>query len=364
MISLNSVSPARLYSAAAEKLPPQRLTILFGLAVLGAVYYLYRRLNPSLHDFCKQAFEKGEYKKIAQYCVEEFSRFDRRNVPLDSPLNIVPYFWRNAGDLKTGNYCRVIDSCHKVSKCKMNDQLKPQFLLQEMEAHLGLDQPVTAKETFEKNKELLTKQSKLLGQAYYLLGLAYKGTGDNSEVEKFCDEALKQISKQDLELKVKLLVLKSLALLDKEKYLEAAEIGYSVLRLFYPNTSKVSKETLGILYFSLALSEYAQNKDGQGLFDFEQALKNIEKDDQYLRNLLTFHCRYVCAKFAKTYTDAQTSLREAEEAYKACKGASDDYRSRSELTRCIIRIIVSNLRIGDNLLSQLATRNKSLRLAT
>jgi hypothetical protein len=363
MISLNSVSPARLYSAAAEKLPPHRLTILFGLAVLGAVYYLYRRLNPSLHDFCKQAFEKGEYKKIAQYCREEFSRFDRRNVPLDSPLNIAPYFWRNAGDLKTGDYCRVIDSCQKVSKCKMNDQLKPQFLLQEMEAHLGLDEPAVAIQTFEKNKDLLTKQSKLLGQAYYLLGLAYKGTGDNLKVEKCCDEALEQISKQDLELNVKLLVLKSWALCDDGHYRQADEIGYSALNSIL-SAGKVSKETLVVLYFSLALSEYAQNKDGQGSFDFERALSYIEKDDQYLRNLLTFHCRYVRAKFAKTYTDAQTSLREAEEAYKACKGASDDYRSRSELTRCIIRIIVSNLRIGDNLLSQLATRNKSLRLAT
>ncbi len=363
MISVNSMSPARLYSAAAEKLAPHRLTLLFGLAVLGAagaVYYVYRRLNPSVHDL----FEKGEYKKVVQYCGEEFSRLDRIKAPLDSTLNIAPYFWRNAADLKIGEFHRVIDSCRNVTKCKMNDQLKAQFILQEMEARLSLNQLAEATQTFEKNKDLLTKQSKLLGQAHYLRALAYKLARDNSSAVYCCDQALEQIPAQDVELKVKVLALKVLDLLNMNKFPEAAEAANSALKLHLTSTGKVSKETLVVLYFSLALSEYAQQKYRQGLSDFETALRNIEENDQYLRNLLTFQGSYLRAAFAQFYTDGQTTLRETEEAYQACQGASDDYRSRSELTRCIIKIIASDLSVGSISLSRLATRNRELPRAT
>lgn len=364
MIPLNSVSPARLYSAAVEKLSPHRLTIIFGLAVLGvaaAGYYVYRRLYPSLHDLCKQAFEKGEYQKVVDYCETEFSRLDRIDAPLDSALNIVPYFWRNAVDLKTGKgFLRVIDSCDKASKCKMNDQLKAQFFLQEMEARCGLNEPT---KVMQKNIELL-KPFKLLGQAYYLLGLAYKGREDSSAI-RCCDKALEHIPDQDLELNVKVLALKSLVLLDMRIYQEAAEAGHSALRLFHPNRGQVSKETLVVLYFSLALSEYTQKKYGQGISDFEKALKCVDENDQYLRNLLTFQSRYFRARFAESYTDAQTALREAEEAYNACNGKSDDRRFRSELVRCLIRIIVKGyLDQGSSLLPSLARRNESLQRTT
>lgn len=363
MISVHSVSPTRLYSAVAEKLAPHRLTLLFGLAVLGAIaVYVYRRLNPSLHDLCKQAFEKEDYQKVTEYCAEEFSRLDRTNVPFDSSLNIAPYFWRNAVDLKKGEFDRVIDSCRKVSKCKMNDQLKAQFVLQEMEARLGLNQLAETTQTFEKNKDLLTKQSKLLGHAHYLRALAYKGALAHSDAVVCCDEALKQIPAQDLELNVKVLVLKSLALLDLEQYQKSAEIGHSVLIRLHRN-SKISKETWVIFYFSYGLSEYALKKCFAD-FDFKVALTYIDENDQYLHDLLTFQRCYLSAAFEESYTRAQIALREAEEAYNTCNGKSDDRRPRSELMRYIIRIIVSNLSIGSTLFSKLATRNRSLPRAT
>jgi len=372
MISLNSVTPVRFFSPSTEKLAPHRLTILFGLVVLGSVltYYIYRRLNPSLpnpslNDLGRQAYEKGEYQKAADYFQKELSELMRIQAPLDSPVNIAPYYGRNTADLKLGEFYRVIYSTDCAVMLKMDDELKAEFHLQKGQACLGLtylglghNELEKAKESFAEALKLLPEKSKLLGQAHYLRGVASKWSGENDYAVKCCNTALEHIPEKDLELKVKVLILQSLAFFDRNEHREAVEAAHSALTLYYEKEGKIAKETAVVLYFVRAISSYGKKEFAFGLSYFEKALASIEENDKFLRERLTFQALYWRAEFATSYTDAQTALRELEEAVPTIP--QDKRASRSELLLCTLQPIIDNLANRKTQISRLKIRNQAL----
>ncbi|MBS0647631.1 MAG: hypothetical protein JSS10_00230 [Verrucomicrobia bacterium] len=388
MVSLNSIGPSRIFSALTDK-ARHPLTILFGVVVIGAIgRYVYRRLYPSLLEKGRQALEKKDYEAFERLREEASEKKDSQTLHglgrlalekgeyrraafcFDSELNatpsdyMIPYYWRNVADLKIGDFYRAKDGSDNAFKGKnLDKRIEAQLHLQKAQANMGLHQletvrasideairlyPASSKSSFQtfmgwlpifrEDAKYFPSQSRFIAQAEYLKAVLSFMEGNLEGVVQACNQALTQLSDQDLAFKMEILSLKALAYCERENYEQSLEVATATLQLNKLNNA--SKETLVTLHFCRAVSypkyEYAYHS-------FDEALLNSH-DDPLLCGYILFQQGCFYKAFAKAPKESSTgrnsllSMAHAafDQADSKCISGKQEPLRCDPLVRCIL----------------------------
>jgi tetratricopeptide (TPR) repeat protein len=389
MISLNSISPARIFSDFTQK-ARHPLTILFGVVVVGAIgRYVYCRLFPSLLEQARQALEKKDFATFKNLRLQAFDKKDGRTLHnlgqlalekkaykqatscFDSELYVtpktyaLPYYWRNAADLMLGDYCRVKGGCgNAIANGNLDDQQKAQFYLQYGQAEMGQNKPSEAVKHFNVIIDLLQKESRslLLAQAYYFKGMALAQLHKSkNEVGECCQKALAQLSDKEIEFRTEIFILRALFAEEGQAAYGTAETAHQSL---YVQNANVKKEVWSALFFSLACVRREPQQYASAYTDFDRALKQIDNDPLWRAYILYKRGTFYMSA-AKAFPDFRgENLEKAEKDFKAaseCK--SDDCPVRSQLLRCLMCPLFENLGPSESpipRLAQLIAQDRSL----
>lgn len=380
MVSLNSISPTRIFSDFTQK-ARHPLTILFGVVVVGAIgSYVYRRLFPSVLEQGRLALEKKDFAAFKNKRLQAFDKKDGRTLHnlgqlalekeayeqaadcFDSELSVtpltyaLPYYWRNAADLMLGDYGRVKGGCgNAIANGNLDDQQKAKFYLQFGQAEMGLNRPSEAVKYFNAVIDLLKKESKslLLAQAYYFKGMALAQLHKSkNEVGECCQKALDQLPDKEIEFKTEIFILRALFGEEGQTAHETAETAHQSL---YAQNANVKKEVWSALFYCLACVHCEPQQCASAYADFDRALKQIH-NDPLLRAYILYKRGTFYMSAAKAFPDFRgANLEKAEADFKAaseCK--SDDCPIRSQLLRCLMWPLFENLGPSESPIPRLA----------